>query len=335
MRLQYVVGRVLALVPVMFGITFVTFVISHVIPADPVGFAAGEKARAEQIEQLRRQFGMDKPLPIQYVRYVGGLLQGDLGRSMMSRRQVIEDLAQYVPATAELALGAMALIVLLGVPLGVWSAVRQDSWLDHVSRIVAMVGVSLPVFVLGLLLQLLFYRVLKVLPIATRLSDLLIPPPRVTGLYTVDALLAGQLEVFADAAKHLCLPAVTLCVGSLATVSRQVRSAMLEVLRQPYIRTAHAKGLYEWLVITHHALRNALIPTVTIVALQTGALLSGAVLTEIVFSWPGLGLYALRSVLALDYQPVMSVALVVALTRTLVNLIADILYVVIDPRVQA
>jgi peptide/nickel transport system permease protein len=333
-RLRYIAKRLLAMVPVLFGITLMTFVISHVVPADPVAFVAGEKARAEQIEQLRRQFGLDQPLPVQYLRYIGGLLQGDLGRSLLSRRRVIEDLAQYVPATVELALAAMTLIVLVGVPLGVLSAVRQDSWLDHSARTLTMVGVSLPVFWLGLLLQLLFYRVLGLLPIATRLSDLMIPPPRVTGLYTVDALLAGQLDLLVDAARHLVLPAVTLCLGSVATVSRQVRAAMLDVLRQPYIRTARGKGLYGSAVVTRHALRNALIPTVTIVALQAGALLSGAVLTETVFSWPGLGLYALRSVLALDYQPVMSIALLVALTYTLVNLAADIVYVVIDPRVD-
>lgn len=335
MRSRQIAVRLLAVLPVLLGITLVTFVVSHVVPADPVGFVAGEKARPEQIEALRRQYGMDRPLPTQYWRYLTGLAQGDLGRSLLSRRRVLEDLAQYVPATVELALAAMALIVVLGVPLGILSAVRQDGWLDHGSRILAMIGVSTPVFWLGLLLQLLFYRTWRLLPIATRLSDIMIPPPRVTGLYMVDALVAGQLDVLVDAARHLVLPSLTLCIGSLAIVSRQVRSAMLEVLRQPYVRTAHAKGLYARVVITRHALRNALIPTVTIVALQTGALLSGAVLTETVFSWPGLGLYALRSVLALDYQPVMSVALLVALTYTLVNLAADIVYVLIDPRVRA
>jgi peptide/nickel transport system permease protein len=335
MRWKYLGWRLVLLIPVVFGITVLTFVVSHVVPADPVAFVAGERARGEQIERLRKQYGLDRPLPLQYVHYVGGLLRGDLGRSLVSRRDVIEDLTQYLPATIELTLAAMVLIVLVGVPLGVLNAIRQDTWLDHTSRVLSMVGISMPTFWLGLLFQLLFYRVLAWLPIATRLSDLLSPPPRLTGLYTVDALLAGQPDVFVDATKHLVLPAVTLCVASLATVSRQVRSAMLEVLRQPYIRTAHAKGLYGGAVVARHALRNALIPTVTIIALQTGSLLSGAVLTETVFSWPGLGLYALRSVLALDYHPVMSVALVVAVMYTLVNLGADLLYAVIDPRVEA
>ena len=334
MRWKYLGWRLALLIPVVFGITVLTFVVSHVVPADPVAFVAGERARGEQIERLRKQYGLDRPMPLQYVHYVGGLLRGDLGRSMVSRRDVREDLAQYLPATVELALIAMVLIVLLGVPLGVLNAVRQDSWIDHVSRVLSMVGVSMPTFWLGLLLQLLFYRILGVLPVATRLSDMLTAPPRVTGLYIVDGLLAGEHAVVLDATKHLVLPAVTLCVASLATVSRQVRSAMLEVLRQPYVRTAHAKGLRGRAVIVRHALRNALIPTITIIALQTGSLLSGAVLTETVFSWPGLGLYALRSVLALDYHPVMSIALVVALMYALVNLGADLLYAVVDPRVE-
>jgi peptide/nickel transport system permease protein len=335
MRFQYIASRLVWLVPVIFGITLLTFLISHVVPADPVSFVAGEKARPEQIEQLRKQYGLDKPLAVQYMHYLGGLLQGNFGRSLLSRRTVVEDLAQYLPATVELALVAMLLIVILGVPLGVLSAVWQDTWFDHLSRVLTMVGISLPVFWLGLLFQLLFYRLLQMLPIAARLDDLLTPPGRITGLYTIDALLAGQPAVFFDALKHLILPAITLCSASLATVSRQVRSAMLEVLRQQYITTARAKGLYDRIVIGRHALRNALIPTITIIALQTGALLSGAVLTETVFSWPGMGLYALRSVLALDYQPVMSIALVIALIYTLLNLAADILYVWVDPRVQA
>jgi peptide/nickel transport system permease protein len=333
-RFTYVGVRLLALVPVLVGITLLTFVISHLVPADPVGFVAGEKVRPEEMEKLRREYGLDRPLPLQYVRYLAGLLRGDLGRSMVSRRSVVEDLAQYLPATVELALAGMTLVVLVGVPLGILSAVRRNTWVDHAGRVVAIIAVSVPVFWLGLLLQLLFYRGLKILPIATRLSDLMVPPPRITGLYTVDALLAGQGDVFVDAVRHLCLPAATLCLASLATVSRQVRSAMLDTLRQPYVRTARAKGLYDRVVVTRHAFRNALIPTVTIVALQAGALLSGTVLTETIFSWPGLGSYALRSVLAFDYQSVMTVALAVAVTYTLVNLVADLLYVLIDPRVE-
>jgi peptide/nickel transport system permease protein len=327
--------RLVALMPVLLGITVLTFTISHLVPADPVGFVAGEKVRAEEIEKLRREYGLDRPVLVQYVGYLAGLVRGELGRSMVSRRPVVEDLVQYVPATIELALAAMTLVALLGVPLGILSAVRRNGWLDHVSRVLAIVAVSVPVFWLGLLFQLLFYRILRILPAAMRLGDLVVPPPRVSGLYTVDALVAGRFDAFVDAARHLCLPALTLCLGSLATVSRQVRSAMLDTLRQPYVRTASAKGLYGRTVVLRHAFRNALLPTVTILALQAGALLSGAVLTETVFSWPGLGTYALRSVLALDYQPVMTVALVVALTYTLVNLAADLLYVVVDPRVES
>lgn len=336
MRLRYIAARLAWLVPVLFGITLLSFVISHVVPADPVAFLTGEKpSRPEQVEQLRKQYGLDQSLPVQYTSYLAKLLQGDFGRSIQSRRAVGKDLAQYVPATVELTLAATLLVVVLGVPLGVLSAVRQDSWIDHVSRVVAMAGLSMPAFWLGMLLQLVFYRFVQLLPVAARLSDLLTPPPHVTGLYTVDALLAGQLNVFADAVKHLILPSVTLCLTSLATISRQVRSAMLEVLRQPYVTTARAKGLHERTVVARHALRAALIPTITVLALQTGTLLSGAVLVETIFSWPGLGLYALRSVLGIDYQPIMSIALLVAITYTLMNLAADILYMLVDPRVQA
>jgi peptide/nickel transport system permease protein len=335
MRVWMILSRVLWLVPVIIGVTLMTFIISHIVPADPVSFILGEKARPEQIEEMRRQLGLDRPLPVQYMDYLGGLLRGDLGHSMQSRRDITLDLAQYLPATLELTLAAMLLLVLIGVPLGVVSAVRQDSMLDHVSRVVSMLGVSMPPFWLGLLLQVVFYGRLDILPVCGRLDDLVIPPPRITGLYTADALIAGQFEVFLDALRHLILPSVTLCFAALGVVTRQVRSAMLEVLRQPYITTAHAKGLRYRTVIMRHALRNALTPVITVLALQTGFLLGGAVLTETVFAWPGMGSWALRSVLGVDYQPIMSIALVVAIGYTLVNLLADILYVLIDPRIKA
>jgi peptide/nickel transport system permease protein len=333
--MRYLISRLVWMLPVAFGITLITFTVAQVIPADPVAFVAGQRAQPEQIEQLRRYYGLDKPLPVQYLQYLGRLFRGELGESMLSRRPVTEDLAQYLPATIELALTAMLLVVVLGIPLGMLSAVRQNSWLDHSSRVLTMLGVSMPAFWLGLLFQLVFYHFLKILPMTGRLTDTLAAPPHVTGLYAVDALLSGQWQTFFDAIRHLALPAITLCASSLAVLSRQVRSAMLEVLRQQYITTARAKGLRQWAVIMRHALRNALIPVITVVALQTGALLSGEVLVETIFSWPGIGLYALRSVLAVDYHPIMSIALVVAFAYMFTGLAADFLYKLVDPRVQA
>ncbi|RPI57662.1 MAG: ABC transporter permease [Chloroflexi bacterium] len=332
--MRYLASRLIWMLPVMLGITIITFVVTQVIPADPVAFVAGQRASPEQIEQVRRYYGLDKSLPLQYLAYLNRLAHGELGESMLSRRPVAVDLAAYLPATVELALVSILLVVLLGLPLGILSAVRQNTWLDHSSRVVTMLGVSMPAFWLGLLFQLVFYHFLKILPMSGRLADTFQAPPHMTGLYTVDALLAEQWAVFWDALKHLILPSVTLCTASLAVLSRQVRSAMLEVMRQQYVTTARAKGLTERFVIMRHALRNAMIPIITIVALQTGALLSGEVLVETIFSWPGIGLYALRSVLAVDYHPIMSIALVIAVAYMLTSLLADLLYSLADPRLR-
>jgi peptide/nickel transport system permease protein len=334
MRLYLVITRIAWVVPVIIGVTIMTFIISHLVPADPVSFLLGEKARPEQIEQFRHQLGLDQPLPIQYINYLIGLLKGDLGYSMQSRRAVIKDLIFYLPATLELTLAAMILLTVFSIPLGLISAVYQDSLIDHSLRVVSMIGVSMPPFWLGLLLQILFYSVLKILPVSNRIGDMLILPPHITGLLTIDSLLTGKWNVFWDAVKHLILPSVTLCFAALAVVTRQVRSATLEVLRQPYVTAARAKGLRYKTVILRHVLKNSLIPVITVLALQTGYLLGGAVLTEVVFAWPGMGSWALRSVLSVDYQPIMSIALVVAIGYTLVNLIADILYMFVDPRIR-
>ncbi|MBX5465351.1 MAG: ABC transporter permease [Clostridia bacterium] len=335
MALARFVARRLALtVLVLFGVSVITFFLSHVVPVDPVVAVLGEHARPDQIANLRRQWGFDQPLPRQYVLYVEHLFHGDLGVSLRTRRPVLVDLEQYFPATLELALGAMLVALLLGLPAGVLSAVYRDRWPDQVTRVAALAGVSMPVFWLGLLLLGLFYYRLGWLPGPGRLDDLVVPPPRLTGLVTLDSLLAGDWPALGSALAHLVLPALTLGYYTTGVIARQTRASMLEVLGQEYVRTARAKGLGERAVVLVHALRNALIPVLTVTGLSFGSLLGGAVLTETIFSWPGLGWYVTNSMLNVDLPAVMGVTLLAALAYALVNLLVDLGYGLLDPRIR-
>lgn len=334
MRLQYIIRRLMWMFVSLIGISLITFVVSHMVPADPIRAVAGMEAKGEQVEQLRRRYGLDKPLPEQYVRWVANLAQGDLGLSIRTGQPVMEDLRRYAPATAELALTAMFLVILVGLPLGVISALHKDGVLDHLSRLVALSGVSMPIFWVGLLLQILFFARLGWLPADGRIDIMIDPPSQVTGLYTVDSLLAGDLEAFKSSFMHLILPAVNLAFGSLAVLTRMVRSSMLDVLNEDYVRTARAKGLAERRVIILHALRNALIPTTTTMALQMGALMGGVFLVELMFSWPGLGFYAMRSITLIDFPSIMGVALLMTTIYAFFNLLADLLYGFLDPRIS-
>ncbi|MGD1992060.1 MAG: ABC transporter permease [Anaerolineae bacterium] len=331
---RYIGQRLVWLIFVLVGLSIVTFVVSHLIPADPIRAAAGMHAAPEQVEALRRKYGMDKPLPVQYVIYMGNLLQGDLGRSIRSRRPVLDDLKQYFPATIELALSALLITVLTGIPIGVLSAVWPNSLTDHLSRLLSLGGISMPSFWLGLLLQWFIYGQLGWLPAAGRLDQLMASPNTITGMHTVDSLLNANWPAFWSAVKHLILPAVTLAAGSTAMVARATRSSMLEALGQDYIRTARGKGLGEGVVIGRHALRNALIPTVTLIGLQTGNLMAGVFLVEVIFSWPGLGSYAVRSVLAVDFPAIMGVTLLIAVIYVFTNLLVDVSYAALDPRIR-
>jgi peptide/nickel transport system permease protein len=297
------------LVFVLLGVSVLTFFISHVVPSDPARLAAGPHASAEQVQQLRRQLGLDRPLPEQYWMYMSGLLRGDFGYSLFSRRPVVEDLRDYFPATVELTVAAMLICLIVGIPLGVLSAVHKDRLLDHLARVVCIGGVGIPIFWLALLAQLLFYRWL-------------------------DVLLTGNWPVLASSLSYLILPAITLAFASLAWVARVTRISMLETLGQDYIRTARGKGMPERSVIYVHALRNALIPTVTLVGLQTGALLAGAFLVEIIFSWPGIGYYTVNAIMAMDFNAIMSTTLLVAVVYTIANLVVDIVYIALDPRIS-
>ena len=260
-------------------------------------------------------------------------MRGDLGLSVTSRRPVAEDLAQYLPATIELTASAFLITVLIGVPVGILSAARRGGPIDHATRLVSIAGVSLPIFWLGLVLQVLFYKHLGLLPIGGRLGTLDVAPPRVTGAYLVDSLLAGDLDLFRSSLIHLILPAATLAAGSLAVVTRMMRASILETLGADYIRTARAKGLTDASLMWRHVVRNAFIPTLTVLGLQTGYLLAGNFLVESVFNWPGIGLYAVDAISNLDYAAIMGVTLVVSVVYIVVNLVVDILYVVLDPRI--
>jgi peptide/nickel transport system permease protein len=319
---------------VLFGVACIVFFIAHVIPADPVGAILGGNAPPEKIDQLRAQLGYDRPLIVQFGSFLKGAVVGDFGISIKTNNPVMVDIGLYFPATIELALVAIIISVFLGVLLGILSAVYRNKTIDNFSRIFSILGVSMPVFWIGLILILIFYFRLDWLPGGGRLNFFLDPPKRITGMYLFDSFFTGNWEVFKDSLIHILLPAFVLGYNSTASIARITRSSMLEVLSQEYIRTAKAKGLKKRLVIYRHALRNALIPTVTIIGLVFGGLLEGAVLTETVFSWPGLGRYITSGLLSLDYPAVMGGTIYIAFIYSLANLAVDILYAFLDPRMR-
>jgi len=331
---EYIAKRLLLLVVTMVGVLTLTFFLSHVVPGDPARLAAGVRAKPEQVQALRERLNLDRPILVQYGLYLSGVFHGDLGTSIRTRKPVMQDLLDYFPATVELTALAMLMCIVLGIPLGVLSAVKQESPVDHLSRVTSIAAVSMPPFWLGLLLQLLFYRILGALPASGRLDPFLSPPHHATGLYVLDSLMSGNWAALGSSVAHVILPAVALAAGSLAVVTRMTRSSLLEVISQDYVRTARSKGVSERVVILKHALRNALMPVVTVIGLQIGVLLAGAVLTEVVFSWPGIGLYAVQSIVFVDFQSILGVTLVSALVYSIANLGVDLLYAVIDPRIH-
>ncbi len=334
---RYILRRLALTIPLLFGITLMAFVISHAVPADPVTANLGQKAMSdpEIVAAFRAEWGLDKPLPQQYLIYLGNLLQGDLGRSIKSRRPVLEDLRAFLPATLELATASILFGAILGLILGLASALWRNSWLDHGVRVVSLFGVSMPVFWLALLALFFFYARLGWAVGPGRLDVGLEPPPAVTGLLTVDAFLARDWVVLRNALAHLVLPALVLGAYTTGLITRVTRSAMLEVLSQDYIRTARAKGLPTRTTLTRHALRNALIPVVTVIGFSYGNLLAGTVLIENIFAWPGIGQYAYRASTSLDFPAIMGVSMVIALIFIVTNLVVDVLYFVLDPRLRA
>jgi len=330
----YILRRIGLAGLMLFGLVCLTFVISNIAPSDPAALAAGPDAGRSQIEQARRDYGLDKPLPEQFLRYVTELSRGDFGRSIATGRSVGSDLARYFPATLELVMLAMLMGVLFGVPLGVISALRKDGWADHTTRIFAVSGIALPPFWFGLLLQLAFAAWLGLLPTSGRLSVFTEPPEAITGLLLVDSLLRGNFSLFREALSHLILPAIVLSLPCLASILRVNRSEMVDALRMDYVVAARAHGVTQWRIVTVHALKNAMLPTLAIIGLRWGWMMSSTVLVETVFDWPGIGLYAVSSAISGDFKPVMGVTLIVGLNFMIANLIVDLLYGVLDPRLR-
>lgn len=320
----------------LFGVTLVTFTLTNLVPADPVQAALGEQAAAdpEIVAQFRENAGLDQPLPVQYLTYLGNLLHGDLGVSQQTRAPVAQDLGKAFPATAELAIAAILISIVIGVGLGTWAALRRRTVTDQMIRVVSLIGISVPSFWLALVVYFVFFSQLHWFPGSGRLSPATIPPPRVTGMYTVDALLAGQWATFGDAVAHLVLPAAVLALYTIGLLTRFARSAILEVLDLDYVRAARAKGLPARVVVTRYVLRGALVPIITVLGVAFGSLLSGTVLVEKVYSWHGLGEYAYAAATKLDLPAIMGVGLVVGVVYIGLNFLVDVLYGVIDPRVR-
>ncbi|WP_290686482.1 MULTISPECIES: ABC transporter permease [unclassified Haematobacter] len=331
---QFILRRLLLLVPVLIGLTIIMFAIARLLPGDPVGLAAGPNATPAEVQALAREFGLDRPVWEQYLHYVGGLAHGDLGTSLSTRRPVAEDIAAYLPATLELVLAALTLAVVIGIPLGLVTAVWRNRWPDYLSQIAAIGAISMPRFFLGLLLQLCLAMWLMWLPLGGRLPIILDPPPTVTGFYTIDALLSGDWETFVIVLKHLAMPAIAMSLSPLATIMRMMRASTIEVMGQDYVTTARALGLPRGKIIRKYVARNAVSATLTVIGLYFGWLLGGTVLVETVFDWPGLGLYATKAILAQDMMPVIAVALVIGLLFIIANLVIDLAYGVINPKVR-
>lgn len=332
--LQFILRRLLLLVPVVIGLTVIMFAIARLLPGDPVALAAGPNATAEEIAALAAEYGLDQPIWVQYWTYVTGLVHGDLGTSLLTRRPVAADIAAYLPATLELVIAAMLIAIVVGIPLGLVTAIWRNRWPDYLSQILAIGAISMPRFFLGLLLQLVFAMWLMWLPLGGRLPIIIMPPPRVTGFLTVDALLSGDMKAFTLALRHLTLPAIAMSLSPLATIMRMMRASSIEVMQQDYVTTARALGLPAHKIVRKYIARNAVSATLTVIGLYFGWLLGGTVLVETVFDWPGLGLYATKAIVSQDMMPVIGVALVIGLIFVLANLLIDLAYGLINPKVR-
>ncbi|TYR34358.1 ABC transporter permease [Mesorhizobium microcysteis] len=331
---SFILRRLLLMIATLIGLTLLLFVVARILPGDPVGLAAGPNATAATIAQLREQFGFDQPLPMQYWTYLTGLLQGDWGTSVFTRRPVFSDILAYLPATLELVFAALFLAIVIGIPLGLLTAVYRNGVLDYATRTLALGGIAMPRFFLGLLLQLAFAAWLGWLPLAGRFPFIEIPPETVTGFYTVDALIAGDMYAFRIAAAHLALPAIAMALSPLATIMRMMRASTIEILQQDYVMTERALGLSNRLILFKYVLKNAMTSTLTVIGLYVSWLLGGTVLVETVFDWPGLGLYATQAILTQDFMPVIGVTLVIAIIYLLTMLVVDVLYGVFNPKVR-
>ncbi|MBM4459377.1 MAG: ABC transporter permease [Chloroflexi bacterium] len=330
---QFIVRRLLALIPVLIGVSLVVFFLIRMIPGDPVIVMLGERANAQDVARVRREMGFDRPIYIQYIEWMGRVLRGDLGKSIIGYTPVMDELKQRLPGTIEMVVLGMFIGIVLGVGIGIISAIKQNSWIDIGAMFAALIGVSMPIYWLALMLIYALAVNRKILPPSSRLDAELMVDVR-TGFMLIDTLLMRDLKLFANAVWHLILPSVVLSTVIMPILARLTRSSMLEVMRQDYVRTARAKGLADHIVIIRHALKNALLPVVTVIGLQLGGLLGGAILTETIFSWPGMGLWTYRAILARDYPIVQGAVLVSATIYVFVNLLVDISYAYLDPRIR-
>jgi len=346
---RYIIQRLLSLIPTVLGVTLAVFLLLRLIPGDPAVAMLGEHAAQENVERIREQLGLNRPLffdrealergdvgaffDSQYIRYLGRLARADLGNSIHRRVPIADELKTRFPATMELALLSMVLAIVVGVPIGIVSAARRASVVDSITMVGALVGVSMPIFWLGLMEIMLFAVILGWFPSAGRLNHAT-EVSSITNLILVDSILTGNFTAFVDALRHLAMPTMALSTIPMAIIARMTRSSMLEVLREDYIRTAHAKGLRELVVLSRHALKNAFLPVITIIGIQMSSLMAGAVLTETIFSWPGIGKWVYDAILGRDYPIVQSGTLLITIVIVLVNLIVDLSYAFLDPRIH-
>lgn len=329
----YTIRRLLLLIPVLLGMSLIVFFMIRAIPGNPAQVILGQLATAEAIESLTKQLGLDKPWHIQYFHYLGDVLRGDLGESLRTRVPVTEEIWPYLAATVELAFSAMLIAVVIGVNAGIISAWFQKSWFDYAAMVLALVGVSMPIFWLGLMEQWLFSLELGWLPTSGR-ESVMNPVTPITHLFIIDTIIQGDTENLVTVLKHLIMPSVALATIPMAIIARITRSSMLEVMRSDYIRTARAKGMKMFWVVYKHSLKNAIIPVLTVIGLQTGLLLGGAILTETIFSWPGIGRYIYEAIGHRDYPVIQSGILIIATIFVLINLVVDLLYALVDPRIK-
>jgi peptide/nickel transport system permease protein len=330
---QYITRRLIALIPVLIGVSLVVFLLIRMIPGDPVIIMLGERARPEDIERVREEMGFNRPVYVQYVEWMGRILRGDLGTSIINRTQVMDELKYRLSATIEMIVVGMIIGLLIGVSIGIISALRRNTWVDLVATAGALLGVSMPIYWLALILIYALAVNRQIFPPSARL-DVDLNVVRRTGFMLIDTLMMGDIRLFGNALWHLALPSFVLSTVVMPILARLTRASMLEVMQQDYVRTANAKGLTHRVVVTRHALKNALLPIITVIGLQLGGLLGGALLTETIFSWPGMGLWTYRAILSRDYPIVQGAVLVSALIYVMVNLLVDISYAYLDPRIR-
>lgn len=332
--LRFLLGRLAVLIPTFFGVSIIAFSFIRLLPGDPVALLSGERVMSpERHAEMMHRLGFDRPLIVQYFDYIGGVLTGDFGTSIVTKKPILDQFFALFPATLELSICAIIIAVVIGIPAGIIAATKRGSFFDQSVMGVALVGYSMPIFWWGLLLIMLFAGTLQWTPVSGRISMMFFFPP-VTGFMLIDSLLSGQSGAFKSAVSHLILPSIVLSTIPLAVIARQTRSAMLEVLGEDYVRTARAKGLSTFRVIGIHSLRNAMIPVITTIGLQVGVLMAGAILTETIFSWPGIGKWMVDSVSRRDYAVIQGGLLLIAAIIMVVNLVVDLLYGLINPRIR-